>query len=86
MKWAIVQVVESAEAPQLTEGQAGLCCPMAELSGKRGDELLNLIEGDAYTIGKQVQQFLFTQQVQQLDAELSTQRVSPGGGCLPGGL
>lgn len=79
MRWAIVQVVESAEAPQLTGGQEGLCCPVAELSGKSGDELLNLIEGDAYTIGKQVQQFLFIHQVKQLDAELSTQRVHQAG-------
>jgi len=36
-----VQLVESAEAPQLAGGQVGLCCPMAELRGKCGDELLN---------------------------------------------
>jgi len=75
MKWAIVQLVESAEAPQLAEGQAGLCCPVAELSGKRGDELLNLIEADAGAIGKQVQQFVFTQQVQALDTEQCARRV-----------
>ena len=40
MKWAVVQLVESVEAPQLAEGQEGLCCPVAELSGKSGNELL----------------------------------------------
>lgn len=54
MKWAVVQLVESAEAPQLGEGEEGLCCPVAELSGKCGNELLNLLEADAYAIGKQV--------------------------------
>lgn len=82
MKWAIVQLVESAEAPQLAQEQVGLCCPVAELSGKCGDELLNLIEADAYRMGKQVQQFIFTQQVQALDVELSAQRVhEEGTGC-----
>lgn len=79
MKWAIVQLVESAEAPQLAEGQVGLCCHATELNGKSGEELLNLIEADAYAIGKQVQQFIFTQQVQALDAELSTQRLHEDG-------
>jgi hypothetical protein len=80
MKWAVVQLVESTEAPQLVEGQVGLCCPVAKLSGKSGNELLNLIEADAYATGKQVQQFIFTQQVQMLDAELSAQRVHEEGG------
>lgn len=75
MKWAIVQLVESAEAPPVAEDQVSLCCSVAELRGKCGDELLNLIESDAYAIGKQVQQFIFTQQVKALDAELSGQRV-----------
>ena len=75
MKWAVVQLVESREVPQLAEGQVGLCCPVAELSGKSGNELLNLIEADAYATGRQVQQFIFTQQVQMLDTELSAQRV-----------
>ncbi|GEM_PF-792334 len=75
MKWAIVQLVENTEAPQLAEGQVGLCCPVAELNGQCGDELLNLIEAEAYAIGKQVQQFIFARQVQALDAELSAQRV-----------
>ena len=75
MKWAVVQMVESREVPQLAEGQVGLCCPVAELSGKSGNELLNLIEADAYATGRQVQQFIFTQQVQMLDTELSAQRV-----------
>jgi hypothetical protein len=79
MKWAIVQLVESAEAPALAEDQVGLCFPMAELSGKSGNELLNLIESDAYAIGKQVQQFVFIQQVRALDAELSAQRVHEEG-------
>jgi hypothetical protein len=75
MKWAVVQLVESTEAPQLAEGEVGLCCPVAELSGKSGNELLNLIEADAYATGKQVQRFIFTHQVQMLDTELSAQRV-----------
>ena len=79
MKWAIVQLVESREAPQLAEGQVGLCCPVAELSSKSGNELLNLIEADAYATGRQVQQFIFTQQVQMLDTELSAQRVHEEG-------
>ena len=79
MKWAIVQLVESAEAPALAEDQVRLCCPMAELSGKSGNELLNSIESDAYAIGKQVQQFVFIQQVRALDAELSAQRVHEEG-------
>jgi hypothetical protein len=41
--------------------------------------LLNLIESDAYAIGKRVQQFVFTRQVQALDAELSAQRVHEEG-------
>ena len=48
MKWTIVQLVESVEPPQLAEGQVDLCCPVAELSDKCGNELLNLIEADAY--------------------------------------
>jgi hypothetical protein len=79
MKWAVVQVVESAEMPQLAAGQAGLCCPVAELSGKRGDELLNLIESEAYAVGKQVQQFVFIQQVQALDTEQCARRVHEEG-------
>jgi hypothetical protein len=79
MKWIITQLVESAEEPQLEEEQVGLCCPVAELDGKSGNELLNLIETDAYRTGKQVQQFIFTQQVQALDAELSAQRVHEEG-------
>jgi hypothetical protein len=79
MKWAIVQLVDSAETPQLAEGQVGLCCPVAELSDKRGDELLNLVEADAYAIGKQVQRFVFTQQLQALDQELSAQRIHQEG-------
>ena len=79
MKWAIVQLVESTEAPQLAEEQVGLCCPVAELSGKCGNELLNLIEADAHAIGRQVQQFIFTRQVQALDAELGDQRVHEEG-------
>ncbi len=79
MKWAVVQLVESTEAPQLPEGQVGLCCPVAELSGKSGNELLNLIEADAYETGKQVQQFVFTQQIRELDTELSAQRVHEEG-------
>ena len=63
----------------MAEGQVGLCCRVAELSDKCGNELLNLIEADAYRLGKQVQQFIFTQQVQALDAELSTQRVHEEG-------
>jgi len=79
MKWAIVQLVESAEVPQLAEGQVGLCCPVTELSAKSGNELLNLIEADAYETGKQVQQFIFTQQIQELDKELSARRVHEEG-------
>jgi hypothetical protein len=81
MKWAVVQLVESAEAPRLAEGQAGLCCPVAELRDKCGDELLNLVEADAYAIGKQVQQFIFAQQLQALDQELSAQRIHEGSAC-----
>ena len=79
MKWMVAQLVESAEEPQLEEGQVGLCCPVAELNGKSGNELLNLIETDAYKTGKQVQQFIFTQHVQALDAEQSAQRVHEEG-------
>jgi hypothetical protein len=79
MKWVIVQLVESAEEPQLAEGQIGLCCSVADLGDKRRNELLNLIESDSYAIGKQTQRFIFTQQVQALDAELSTQRVHERG-------
>ena len=42
----------------MAEGQVGLCCRVAELSDKCGNELLNLIEADAYRLGKQVQQFI----------------------------
>ncbi len=75
MKWLIVQLVESIEAPQLAEQQAGFCCPLAEVRGKAGNDLLHQIEADACAIGKRVQQFIFTQQVQALDAELSARRV-----------
>ncbi len=75
MKWAVIQLVESAEAPQWAEGQVGLCCPLVELSGKCGDELLNLVEAEAYAIGKQVQRLVFAQQLQVLDHELSAQRL-----------
>ncbi len=82
MKWAIIRVVEDAEAPGLDEGQDGLCCRMADLSDKCGEELLNLIEVDAFEIGKQVQQLIFTHQVQALDEELSQKRIhEETGGC-----
>lgn len=79
MKWAIIQVVEGAEAPRLEKGQVGLCCPMTEMSNNSGEELLNLIETDAYRIGKQVQQLIFTNQVQSLDEEISSQRIHEKG-------
>jgi hypothetical protein len=79
MKWIIVRVVEGAEAPRLEEGQEGLCFRMAEVSGKSGEELLNLIETDAYKIGKQIQQLIFTHQVQALDEEMSQQRIHEEG-------
>ncbi|NIN64424.1 MAG: hypothetical protein GTO63_06925 [Anaerolineae bacterium] len=75
MKWIVAQLVESMEEPQLEDGQAGLCCPLAELNGQYGDELLNLIETDAYRAGKQIQQFIFTQHVRALDMEQSARRV-----------
>lgn len=82
MKWIIVRVVEGAEAPRLEEGQEGLCCSMAEVGDKSGEELLNLIETDAYEIGKQIQQLIFTHQVQALDEQVSCQRIHEEGlGC-----
>jgi hypothetical protein len=79
MKWLIVHLVESAEMPPLAEEQSGFCCPLAEVRGKAGNELLHQVEADAYAIGKRVQQFIFTQQVQALDAELSARRVHEEG-------
>ncbi len=82
MKWVIVQLVESAEIPQLAEGQVGLCCPVADWSRQSGNELLNQIEADAYAIGKQVPQFIFTQQVHAVDAAHSRQRIhEPESAC-----
>jgi hypothetical protein len=75
MKWIVAQLVESTEEPQLEDGQRGLCCPLAELNGQYGDELLNLIEADAYQTGKQIQQFIFTQHVRALDVEESARRI-----------
>jgi hypothetical protein len=79
MKWIIVRIVEGAEAPRLEEGQEDLCCRIAEVGDKSGEGLLNLIETDAYKIGKQVQQLIFTHQVQALDKQLSCQRVHEEG-------
>jgi hypothetical protein len=79
MKWVVVQLVESAEPPQLTEDQVSLCCPVAELTDRQGDELLNAIEADAYATGKEVQRFLFSQQIQELDVEWSIPRVHEEG-------
>jgi hypothetical protein len=78
MKWLVVQLVEGEEPPQLESDQAGLCCPVAEWADHIGYELLNQIETDAYEIGKQVQQFLFVQQLQALDAEVSDRRAHNG--------
>jgi hypothetical protein len=83
MKWVMVQLVDSAEAPSLAEGQAGLCCRLADVRDQRGDQLLHQMETEAYAIGKQVQRFLFTQQVQALDAELSAQREHEAGAACP---
>lgn len=82
MKWIIIRIVEGGEAPRLEKGQEGLCCRMTEVWDRSGEEVLNLIETDAYKIGKQIQRFIFTHQVQALDEQLSRQRIHEKGvGC-----
>jgi hypothetical protein len=71
-KWMVVQITE--ERPELTDNENSLCLPLAEVEQAMGDELLNLIETDAYEQGKQVQQFLFTHHIKRLDVTLSSQR------------
>jgi hypothetical protein len=72
-KWMVVQITE--ERPELTDNENSLCLPIvADVEQATGDELLNLIETDAYEQGKQVQQFLFTHHIKRLDVTISGQR------------
>lgn len=57
-KWMVIQITE--ECPELTDNENSLCLPLADVEPASGDELLNLIETEAYEQGKQVQQFLFS--------------------------
>ncbi len=71
-KWMIVQITE---APlELNDDEHSLCLPIADVEQATGDELLNLIETDAYEQGKQVQQFLFINHIKRLDVTISEQR------------
>jgi hypothetical protein len=52
------------------------------LEDQSGYELLNFVEKEAYEIGKQVQQFIFSQQLLELDEEVSGRRDHNGhDGC-----